>query len=391
MEPSDATIPVEMGFMPASNAIADPDHPGLLRAGPRTAAPYATEGVEVHVCEATDRAGDGVAQPTLLDDGFEAADLSRFEALQGALATVCRTGRVTEADAERIRSEILGATLPLANGVTAEVLFIADEGFIMRSTGPNRLRVIGPEPTGMNDHGAATSVHADQDVYGTPLAQLMEGRAPSLFRHDSPDGSNHDASLMLVNLWIPLQQITAPLVLADGRSVDRRRHQLRYGLPTHSFLDRDEDQVINDIWTFLHDSAQRWSFRSEMDHRSAYVFNTLSTPHGSCVLPGEDVAEACYRLLEAAEVAVLGGDAHNLTVLLDATDRPQVPERTTPALREAIAQMLAVIEEASTDPAEVCGARASQWLAASSEARRRVVRMSIEMRLVVSVEVPPTA
>ena len=391
MEPGEATIPVEMGFMPASHAIADPDHPGLLRAGPRTAAPYATEGVEVHVCQATDRAGEGVAQPALLEDGFETADLSGLAALQEALAAVRRAGRVTEADAERIRSELVGATLQLPSGVSAQVLFIAEEGFIMRSTGPNRLRVIGPEPTGMNDHGAATSVHADQDVYGTPLAQLMDGRAPSLFRHDSPDGANHDASLMLVNLWIPLQQITAPLVLADGRSVDRRRHQLRYGLPTESFLDRDEDQVINDIWTFLHDPGQRWSFRSEMDHRHAYVFNTLSTPHGSCVLPGEDVAEACYRLLDAAEAAVLGGDVRGLTALLADAERPQLPERTTPALREAIAAMIAVIEEASADPAAVCGARASAWLASASEARRRVVRMSLEMRLVVSIEVPAPA
>ena len=58
-------------------------------------------------------------------------------------------------------------------------------------------------------------------------------------------------------------------MLADGRSLDRRRHQLRYGLPTGSFLDRDEDQVINDIWHLLHDDAQQWYFRSDMDHRSA--------------------------------------------------------------------------------------------------------------------------
>src|SRR5690606_27658962 len=149
---------------------------------------------------------------------------------------------------------------------------------------------------GMNDHGGATSIHADQDVYGTPLTELMDGRAPSLFRHDSPDGSNDDAGLMLANLWIPLQQITQPLVLGDGRSIDRRRHQLRYGLATQSFLERDDDMVINDIWTFLHDPDQRWYLRSEMDHRSAYVFNTLSTPHGAAVLPGEDLAEQCYRM-----------------------------------------------------------------------------------------------
>ena len=178
----------------------------------------------------------------------------------------------------------------------------------MRKAGPNGMSVVGPRSHGMNDHGGATSVHADQDVFGTPLTQLMDGRAPSLFRHDSPDGHNHDARLMLLNLWIPLQQITQPLVLADGRSIDRRRHQLRYGLATETFLERDDDMAVNDIWTFLHDPDQRWYLRSDMDHRHAYVFNTLSTPHSACTLPGEDVAERCYRSLEDAEAAVARGD-----------------------------------------------------------------------------------
>ena len=69
--------------------------------------------------------------------------------------------------------------------------------------------------------------------------------------------------------------------------LDRRRHQLRYGLATQSFLEREEDMTINDIWTFLHHPDQRWHLRSDMDHRSAYVFDTLSTAHGACTLPGE--------------------------------------------------------------------------------------------------------
>lgn len=173
----------------------------------------------------------------------------------------------------------------------------------MRTAGPNGLSMAGSRSSGVNGHGQATSVHADQDVFGTPVAQLMDGRAPELFIHDSPDGYNHDAALLLVNFWIPLQQITQPLVLADGRSIDRRRHQLRYGLATDSFLERDDDLVINDIWSFLHDDDQRWYFRSEMDHRDAHVFNTLSTAHGAGTLPGEDVAERCYLALEVAESA----------------------------------------------------------------------------------------
>jgi hypothetical protein len=223
-------------------------------------------------------------------------------------------------------------------------------------------------------------------VFGTPLTQIMDGRAPSLFRHDSPDGHNDDAGLMLVNLWVPLQQITQPLVLGDGRSIDRRRHQLRFGLPTTSFLERDDDMTINDIWTFLHDPGQRWHLRSDMDHRRAYLFNTLSTPHGACTLPGEDLAEQCYRSLEDAESAVVGGDASALAEAVAPAVGLVPPDDVPPALRDAISAMATVAEKAQRDPDAVCGDKSQQWLAASRAARRRVVRMSLELRMVVSLE-----
>lgn len=385
MTVTDATYPVQLGFSPESHVIDDPDHPGLFRAGPRASGPYDGEGLEFHDCPAIDLAAPDATQPDLMDFGFDTADLSGLGELQSACAEVRGAGRVTDDQAATIRAALDGAVVPTASGGTLRVLFLADEGFIMRNVGPNRLTVVGPRTGGMNDHGGAATVHADQDVFGTPLTQLMDGRAPELFVHDSPDGHNHDASMLLVNLWIPLQQITQPLVLADGRSLDRRRHQLRYGLPTNSFLDRDEDQVINDIWHFLHDDAQQWYFRSDMDHRSAYVFNTLGTPHGSGVLPGEDVAERCYLALEAAESAVDAGDAEALLAAATA-DRPELTVPTTPVLGDAIAAMLAVLDDAAADPASVCGARAEQWLAASQAARRAVVRMSLEMRMVVSLE-----
>jgi hypothetical protein len=261
-------------------------------------------------------------------------------------------------------------------------LQLAGEGMIMREAGPNRMSVVGARMKGANGHGAATSVHADQDVYGTPLAQIMSGRAPSLFRHDSPDAQNLDASLMLLNLWIPLQQITQPLVLGDARSLDRRRHQLRYGLATDSFLERDEEQVINDIWTFLHDPGQRWYFRSEMDHCSAYVFDTLGTPHGAGVLPGEDVAERCSRALLDAETGVVNGDLSELVASLDAARLEEVPAQATPALSEAITVMQSVIADALAAPERADEA----WLDRSRSARRAVIRMSVEMRLVATVE-----
>lgn len=380
------TYPVRLGFAPESVAVDDPDHPGLRRAGPRTGAPYGAENVEVHRCLATDGVADPGARPDLHSSGFDIVDLSGLRELQATLADIRAAGRIADDQAAVIRTSFDGAVLPVGGGRSIRVMYLAEEGLIMRSAGPNGLSVVGPRSRGMNDHGGATSVHIDQDVYGTPVAQLMDGRAPELFVHDSPDGHNHEGSLFLANLWIPLQQVVRPLVLGDGRSLDRRRHQLRFGLPTDSFLDRDEDQVINDIWMFLHDDGQEWYFRSDMDHRSAYVFNTLSTPHGAGVLPGEDLAEWCYRALEAAEDAVARGDVDALVAAVAARGRPERPEVTTPSLAVALDELSAVLADAAADPVAVSGERAEEWTARSRTARRAVVRMSIEMRMVVTLE-----
>jgi hypothetical protein len=382
---AESTYPVRLGFTPASLAIPDPDHPGLRRAGPRASAPYGGESVELHVCPATDVVRGLPEAPDLLSYGFDTVDLTTLGNLQTTCADIRAAGRVTEEQAAAIRAALDGALLPTASGRKLRVLHLAEEGFIMRTAGPNGMSLVGPRSTGMNDHGGATSVHADQDVLGTPMAQLMDGRAPALFVHDSPDGHNHEGSMFLVNLWIPLQQVVQPLVLADGRSIDRRRHQLRYGLATDSFLERDDDLAINDIWTFLHDDGQRWYFRSEMDHQSGYVFNTLSTAHGAGTLPGEDVAEWCYRTLELAESAVARRDVAGLVEVVSTAGRPELPDSVTPALRDAAAEMLDLLDDALADPGAVCGERGDAWSAASAAARRRVVRMSLEMRMVVSV------
>ena len=78
---------------------------------------------------------------------------------------------------------------------------------------------------------------------------------------------------------------------------------LRYGLPTDTFLERDENTRVNDIWTFLHDPAQRWYFNADLDARRAYVFDTLGVAHGATVLPGEAQAEACWLALRELRAA----------------------------------------------------------------------------------------
>lgn len=380
-----ATYAVELGFAPASHAFPDPERAPVLRARPRAGTPYGDEAVEFHTCPATDMAQDESIRPDLFTFGFDQVDLAGHDAIQRACRDIRQDGHISDPAAAELREAITGAVLQSSSGRSLEVLYVADEGLIMRTGGPNRLSVVGPRSKGMNGHGPAMAVHGDQDVYGTPLVQLMEGRAPSLFRHDSPDGHNHGASLMLVNLWIPIQQITQPLVLGDGRSVDRPRHQLRFGLATETFLDRDADQAVNDIWNFLHHPGQQWYFRSDMDHRSAYVFNTLSTPHTSTVLPGEEVAERLYVALAAAEAATERGDVAAFRLALADVGDVEVPDRAPPALRRAIADMVDLLQEATADPASLCEAQTG-WSSSSRTARRRVVRMSLELRLVVSVD-----
>ena len=384
---AEVEVPVVLGFTPPAVVIPDEDHPGFYRAGVR-GGPYSDETIERHGCLATDLSAPGAVAPDLLDDGIDTVDLTGFADLQATLAKVLASGRIDDADAIVIRSTLDGARLPLVSGTTVTVMHVADEGLIMRSGGPNGRAVVGTRTVGMNGHGIATSVHADQDVFGTPLTQVMGGRAPELFRHRSPEGQNLDAGLMLVNLWIPLRQPVQPLVLGDSASLDRPRHQLRYGLPTTSFLERGDDMVVNDIWLFLHDDAQRWWFRSDLDHRHAWLFDTLSIPHGAGILPGEDVAEQWFATLEEAGTAVEAGDAAGLTVALASTppaDEP-LPDGTPPGLRSAIATMTAVADEARRDPSAVCGDGASAWTEAAQAAREGVVRRSVEMRLVVALD-----
>jgi hypothetical protein len=384
----EATHPVRLGFMPETQAIDDPERPGLRRAGPRAAAPYGDERVEFRDVPAVDLTRHDPGDVDLRSAGFDSVDLSGLDALQSTCSDILRAGCISDEDGIRVRASLAGAVLPSAHGPDLQVLHIAEEGLIMRMAGPNGLSLVGPRSVGMNGHGQATSIHVDQDVYGTPLLQIMDGRAPSLFVHDSPDGSCADGSMLLVNLWIPLRQIVQPLVLADGRSIDRRAHQLRYGLATGSFLDRDEDQEINDIYTLLHDDGQRWYFRSQMDHRSAWVFNTLSTPHGAGVLPGEDVAEGLYLALEAAEAAVAARDRSALEAAVAAvTDGSSDPARLpqTEALHSAVVEMSNLLEQARAEPDGLSGPAGPDWSVAAAAARRQVVRTSLELRLVVSI------
>jgi hypothetical protein len=235
------------------------------------------------------------------------------------------------------------------------------------------------EMTEMNGHDGALAIHGDQDVYGTPIRQILKGLAPRILRHQTPDGRNTRAPLMLVNIWIPLQQIVRPLVLMDRRSLDPHKQQLRYALPTGAFLERDQDREINDIWTFLYNEHQRWHFTAEMDTSRAYVFDTLGLAHGAAILPGEDVAEQCYKALMSAIKAL---DQNHRKDFLSACQQTFSPLhlQTTVPLKKAVEGMQALLAQGRKEADKIL-ASPGQWKEKASQAMDRVTRKSIELRV----------
>lgn len=330
----------------------------------------------MHHCELRDLVVLDAQQPSLDKAGFAIADLPDRRGLHDTLRAVLREQRLSPRNEAAIRGSLGRAHLRLRDGTHVLIMHVATEGVLFRSEGPAGIDV----HEGADDeirHGGAVNVHADQDVLGTPLRQLMRGHAPRLLRHDAPDSSNRRSPLMLVNLWLPLQQLTRPLTLMHSASLDRRRHQCRYGLPTEGILNRSGERAVNDIWAFLHDDAQEWYFHSELRLGQAYVFDTLSTPHGSCVLPGEEAAADRYRCLARAEVAIGDRDIAALRAAVAARSTGEVP---TASLQRAIATMDSLLGEAASQAERLTTGNAHDWLRRSQAARAAVVRSSVELR-----------
>lgn len=375
-------ITAKLGFMRPETVEPDTKLPGNVLRAPTVNRQDIDELVIdkpsiLHDCAAT-----GVGQPQLETSSFERIDISDLKELQDVLETVRQAGSLTDQHVRQIKRHLLGKSFPLANGKRLRILFIAGEGLIIRKSGPNGLSVTDHEtPDAHNGHIAAKAIHADQDVYGTPVRQMLLRMAPWVFRHESPNGHNRRSPVFLLNLWIPLQQTTRPLALMDQRSLNRREHQVRYALPVDYFLDRDGNQKLNDIWGFLHDPAQQWYFHSGMDSHSAWVFNTLSCPHGSFIAPGEDLAEQRYLQLAAARRAIEQGSTSALYshTMIEAVD---YPDGTSPALARAIAEMNALLKEAHDNSEALVTQGGKAWSDHAAQAMDRVVRKSIEMRLV---------
>lgn len=380
-----SSVLAELGFTPEADVAIDTIRPGgVLRAKTHPDDGYARNAIAMHTCRIDDLAASSI-RTGLATTGFDTVDISGLAALQRTLARIKTAGTMTDADATELRLRVMGRSVRLSDGKKLRFLYAAPEGIILRKAGPNGIAVEPYEPmTRTSGHDAAAAVHGDQDVRGTPIRQILRGAGPWLLHHDSPDGSNRRSPLFVVNLWIPLQQITRPLALMDERTLDRRRHQLRYALPTQEFLDRQPDRRLNDIWMYLPDAGQRWYFTSEMDARRAYVFNTLTMPHGAFVVPGEDVAARLYVRLHRVREAVACHDQAALAAAARGARESTAHVATAP-LRRAIADLDALLHEASEGAGASVLAAGAAFRARASAAMARVVRQSIELRVVALV------
>jgi hypothetical protein len=370
-----STVRSALGFARPERVGPDPERPGVRRSATIEPQPLNGTTLAMHECEIRDLAADDAPAPRFDDAGFTIVDLPDHRGLHDALRAALRDEQLRAHHEAAIRRSLERTQLRLRDGTRLLILHIAEEGLLFRREGPAGIDPGGPVDGGVR-HGGAVNVHADQDVLGTPVRQLLRGQAPRLLRHDAPDSTNRRSPLQLVNLWLPLRQVVRPLVLMHSASLDRRRHQCRYGLPTEGILDRSGEGAVNDIWAFLHDEAQAWFFHSELELGQAYVFDTLSTAHGSCALPGEEIAADRYLRLVAAEEAVRDGGTAALSAAAAARGVVDVP---TESLRRAVAAMDEVLDEAGHLEASAVDA----WRRRSEAARASVVRSSIELRALV--------
>jgi len=373
-------VAVRSGFGKPSDVIADHERPGLLRipTHPFDTDPETT--MQYHDFDAYDWTAPSAPTLNLETMGFDCVDITHKPDLLTCLHNVRQANYLSEDNIKTIRRQMTGTRFKLSNGKRLRLLYIAPEGFIFRKGGPNRLAANPDETiTESNGHVTAPVMHGDQDVYGTPVKQILKGLAPWLFRHNTPDGTNKKSPVFLLNFWLPLQQITQPLGLLDRSTFDNKKHQIRYALPTDSFLEREDEMVLNDIWTILYDKGQRWYFNPELHVGNAYVFDTLGEPHGGLILSGEVEAEKYYRRVQSAVEAIKNNDEDKLTVILK-DEKIQLPTDTTAPLRRGVEQLENLLNQAKGQTIDTL--KASTWLDDAEKALDLMIRKSIEMRAV---------
>jgi len=388
-----ADIQGVMGFVLPKDVVQDSERKDRLRANTQSK-DYSevSEVVDLQPCAMNDL-NSGKYDIDFFKMGFDKIDLRSNQLLQQLLKKIKTQGILESTDIKAMRQAVAGSVFRLSNGKRLRMVYVAGEGMLIRSSGPNNLALQYDEAVPTHSKQAAASmVHGDQDVYGFPLKRILKGAAPWLFRHDSPDGHNHISPVNLVNIWIPLQQINMPLCLMDRSTLDRQNHQLRFEINIADTLGRKAEHGRNDIWAFLHDPKQQWYFSSEMNggniFENAYVFDTLGMAHGAAVLPGEKQAEQYFLRISECQKALKEG---NRDLFKTSAEKPslELPSNITQPLSKAIANMEVVLANAAknvdvffseTKPKD--SVENQEWNKQADAARNALIRKSIELRAV---------
>ncbi len=370
-----------MGFALPKDVIPDSERKGRLRANTATKNyADAAEVVDFKRCSLRDL-NSGLYAPDLYRMGFDKVALSSNQKLMAILAKIKAQGALAAGDIGTMRKAISGSVFNLSNGKRIRMFYVAGEGILVRSSGPNGLAIQHDDtvPT-HSKQAAAMMIHGDQDVYGFPLKRIMKGLAPYVFNHRSPDGNNTISPVSLVNFWIPLQQINMPLCLMDRSTLNRQEHQLRFEINVTDTLERNAEYGRNDIWAFLHDAGQRWYFSSEMDYQHAYIFDTLGMAHGAAILSGEKEAAHYFLRIQACLKALSERDYETLRQQAS-QPKQELPEQLTAPLLNAIREMEALLEQAAQEAGRIIE-NDQEWTEKASEILKRLTRKSIELRAV---------
>lgn len=165
---------------------------------------------------------------------------------------------------------------------------------------------------------------------------------------------------------------------------------MRYGLTVETFLKRNDERNVNDIYVCTFNDSQDWYYNSSIDEsRGAYIFETLSTAHGSATLTGEKLAGDLFTALDGVVEHLEACDnkssisEHARKIVpesllkLDAGEVEKVPLR----LRNKVQKMEALIRAA-------CEGAVDNWESWTADAKlclEGCIRRSIEMRCVAVV------
>lgn len=371
-----------MGFTLPKDVEQDTERKDRLRANMQSATNYeeAAKFADLRTCELHDLS-TGKYDIDFHQKGFDAVSIAENKKLQALLEKVKAQGVFDQGDEQALRKAVVGSVLKLSNGKKMRMVFVASEGIIIRSSGPNGLQIQHGKAVAVNSRqSAALLMHGDQDVYGFPLKRIMKGAAPWVFRHKTPDGENNFSPVNLVNIWIPMQQTVMPLCLMDRSTLDNKKQQLRLMINVKDVLGRSKDSGRNDIWSFLYDDKQQWYFKSDMSHNEALVFDTLGMCHGAATLEGEKQAEEYFLRLSQCLEAL---DANNEIEFksIATKEKLKLPEKLTLGLKLAIEKMESLLNHAATETQSVMK-DGSSWKAEAEKVLQSLIRKSIELRAV---------